>query len=197
MELRHPSSPRAADQGFLRTGTQWYIRPRLCAGWRGRVARRGAEVPAFSLIVNGSSRRFDGFHDTPLLWVLRDSLGLTATKFGCGEGLCGVCTVHLDGEPVRACVTTIAEADGRRVTTLEALAAAGHTLLAAWIAESTSQCGYCQPGQIMTAAALLARTPRPTDDEIVGAMAGNLCRCGTYLRIRRAVRRVAEKEAAR
>jgi len=154
-------------------------------------------VGSFSLIVNGEPRAFDGDPDTPLLWVLRDALGLTATKYGCGEGLCGACTVHLDGEATRACAVTIAEAHGRRVTTLEGLAAAGHPLVAAWVAESTSQCGYCQPGQIMAAAALLARAPRPTDDEIVAALAGNLCRCGTYLRIRRAVRRVATGEAAR
>jgi aerobic-type carbon monoxide dehydrogenase small subunit (CoxS/CutS family) len=151
----------------------------------------------FTLEVNGAARTVDADPATPLLWVLRDDLGLTGTKYGCGEGLCGACTVLLDGEAARACATTIAEAAGRRVTTIEGLAAAGHPLVAAWIAEDVPQCGYCQPGQIVQAAALLARAPAPTDDEIAAAMSGNLCRCGTYLRIRRAIRRVAAEGAAR
>lgn len=151
----------------------------------------------FTLEVNGAARTVDADPATPLLWVLRDDLGLTGTKYGCGEGLCGACTVLLDGEAARACATTIAEAAGRRVTTIEGLAAAGHPLVAAWIAEDVPQCGYCQPGQLLQAAALLARTPAPTDDEIAAAMSGNLCRCGTYLRIRRAIRRVAAEGAAR
>ena len=154
-------------------------------------------MASFTLIVNGSPRTCEAAPAAPLLWVLRDTLGLTSVKFGCGEGLCGACTVHLDGEAVRSCATTVQEAAGRRLTTLEGLAAAGHPLIAAWIAEETSQCGYCQPGQIMTAAALLARNARPTDDEVVATMAGNLCRCGTYLRIRRAVRRAAEEVTRR
>lgn len=151
----------------------------------------------FTLEVNGAARTVDADPATPLLWVLRDDLGLTGTKYGCGEGLCGACTVLLDGEAARACATTIAEAAGRRVTTIEGLAAASHPLVAAWIAEDVPQCGYCQPGQLLQAAALLARTPAPTDDEIAAAMSGNLCRCGTYLRIRRAIRRVAAEGAAR
>lgn len=151
----------------------------------------------FTLEVNGAARTVDADPATPLLWVLRDDLGLTGTKYGCGEGLCGACTVLLDGEAARACATTIAEAAGRRVTTIEGLAAAGHPLVAAWIAEDVPQCGYCQPGQLLQAAALLARMPAPTDDEIAAAMSGNLCRCGTYLRIRRAIRRVAAEGAAR
>jgi len=149
------------------------------------------------LIVNGAPRSCEAAPDTPLLWVLRDELGVTSVKFGCGEGLCGACTVHLDGEPVRSCTLTLADAAGRSVTTVEGLAASGHPLVAAWVAEQTSQCGYCQPGQIMTAAALLARNPHPSDEQIVTAMSDNLCRCGTYNRIRRAVRRAADAKAQR
>jgi isoquinoline 1-oxidoreductase subunit alpha len=130
--------------------------------------------------------------DTPLLWVLRDALGLTGTKFGCGAGLCGACTVHLDGQPVRSCVTPVSAAEGRGVTTIEGLAGDGvHPLQQAWIDEQVPQCGYCQSGQIMAAAALLRDKPDPSDDEIVAFMSGNICRCGTYLRIRRAIRRAS------
>ncbi len=129
---------------------------------------------------------------TPLLWVLRDELGLRGTKFGCGQGLCGACTVHRDGEAIRSCITAIASLEGARVTTIEGLGREGeHPLQAAWIFEDVPQCGYCQTGQIMNAAALLARVPDPSDDEIDSAMAGNLCRCGTYVRIRRAIHRAA------
>jgi aerobic-type carbon monoxide dehydrogenase small subunit (CoxS/CutS family) len=142
--------------------------------------------------VNGAERAVDVAPDTPLLWVLRDTLGLTGTKFGCGLGLCGACTVHLDGRAVRSCSTPVSEADGHRVTTIEGLSPDHpHPLQAAWIAEEVPQCGYCQSGQIMAAAALLATRPRPTEAEIDAAMAGNLCRCGTYLRIRRAILRAA------
>jgi aerobic-type carbon monoxide dehydrogenase small subunit (CoxS/CutS family) len=145
-------------------------------------------MPAIDLTVNGTSRTLDVDPETPLLWVLRDQLELTGTKYGCGMALCGACTVHLDGEPVRSCSTPVSEAAGRRVTTIEGLARdRSHPLQRAWIAEQVPQCGYCQSGQIMQAAALLARTPRPTDAQIDEAMAGNLCRCGTYLRIRRAI----------
>jgi isoquinoline 1-oxidoreductase subunit alpha len=145
------------------------------------------------LVVNGQSHTLDTEPRTPLLWVLREELGLTATKYGCGIAQCGACTVHLDGEPVRACVTPIARAAGKRVTTLEGLAKPGHLhpLQQAWLAEQVPQCGYCQSGQIMSAAALLAKIPHPTDADIDDAMAGNLCRCGTYLRIRRAIHRTA------
>jgi aerobic-type carbon monoxide dehydrogenase small subunit (CoxS/CutS family) len=131
---------------------------------------------------------------TPLLWVIRDWLGLTGTKFGCGAGLCGACTVHLDGKPVRSCVTPVSSVRTNAVTTIEGLSAhRDHPVQRAWIMEQVPQCGYCQSGQIMTAAALLADTPQPTDDDIDRAMAGNICRCGTYQRIRRAIHRAAKE----
>jgi isoquinoline 1-oxidoreductase alpha subunit len=134
--------------------------------------------------------------NTPLLWVLRENLGLTGTKFGCGMALCGACTVHLDGEAVRSCVTPVSRAEGKEVTTIEGLARdLGHPLQQAWIAEDVPQCGYCQSGQIMAAAVLLRENPRPTDDDIDDAMTGNLCRCGTYQRIRRAIHRAAQLKA--
>jgi aerobic-type carbon monoxide dehydrogenase small subunit (CoxS/CutS family) len=141
-----------------------------------------------TLQVNGTSHSVDVAPDTPLLWVLRDTLGLTGTKYGCGQALCGVCTVLVDGEAVRSCQLPARDAAGRKVTTIEGLAGdAEHPLLRAWLAGEVSQCGYCQPGQLMQAAALLARSPHPTDPEIDEAMRGNLCRCGTYNRIRRAI----------
>jgi isoquinoline 1-oxidoreductase alpha subunit len=139
------------------------------------------------LTVNGQEHEVGADPDMPLLWVLRDLLGLTGTKFGCGEALCGACTVHLDGVAVRSCVTPVSRALHRRVTTIEGLA--GHPLQAAWVEAGVPQCGYCQAGQIMSAAALLAANPTPTDDEIDRSLAGNLCRCGTYVRIRAAVKR--------
>jgi isoquinoline 1-oxidoreductase alpha subunit len=146
-----------------------------------------------SLLVNGEARSVDVEPDTPLLWVLRDTLGLTGTKFGCGAALCGACTVHLDGEPIRSCTTPVAEAAGKRITTIEAIrgTAVGRKVQDAWAALDVPQCGYCQSGQIMSACALLARTPRPTDAEIDREMAGNICRCGTYPRIRAAIHRAA------
>src|ERR687891_48073 len=147
---------------------------------------------ALSFTVNGQRRSVTVEPDTPLLWVLRDTLGLTGTKFGCGIAQCGACTVHLDGEPVRSCVTPVSTVAGKRVTTIEGLSPdATHPVQLAWIAEDVPQCGYCQSGQIMSAAALLARKPNPTDADIDQAMASNLCRCGTYLRIRRAIHRAA------
>ena len=144
------------------------------------------------LTVNGVSREVDADEDMPLLWVLRDLLGLTGTKYGCGEALCGACTVHLDGHAVRSCVTPIRRAAGHAVTTIEGLSPAGdHPLQRAWVELGVPQCGFCQAGQIMTAAALLAENPRPSDDDIDHSLAGNLCRCGTYLRIRAAVRKAA------
>ena len=144
------------------------------------------------LVVNGKSRTVDVDGATPLLWVLRDALGLTGTKFGCGMALCGSCTVHLDGQPVRSCVTPVSFAGGRAVTTIEGLSESrSHPLQKAWIAEEVPQCGYCQPGQIMSAAALLAAKPNPSDADIDAVMSGNLCRCGTYVRIRRAIHRAA------
>jgi isoquinoline 1-oxidoreductase alpha subunit len=142
--------------------------------------------------VNGKVREIASAPDTPLLWVLRDELQLTGTKFGCGRALCGACTVHVDGVATRSCVLPIAAVEGAKVTTIEGVGdGALHPVQEAWIAESVPQCGYCQSGQIMAAVALLAEKPKPTDDEIAEAMAGNICRCGTYLRIRRAIRRVA------
>ncbi len=148
----------------------------------------------FTLTVNGRRRTVDVPGDTPLLWVLRDELQLTGTKYSCGVAVCGACTVDLDGTATRSCVTPIAAAANRSVTTIEGMA--GDRLRAlqrVWIEEEVPQCGYCQPGMLMQAALLLARTPDPTDDEIDSQMAGNLCRCGTYSRIRRAIRRVAEE----
>ncbi len=150
-----------------------------------------------ALIVNGEKRELDVDPTTPLLWVLRDTLGLTGTKYGCGIALCGVCTVHIDGEPARSCVTPVASVAGKAVTTIEGLSKDNsHPVQRAWIAIDVPQCGYCQPGQIMTAVALLAKKPNPTDADIDQAMSGVLCRCGTYLRIRRAIRRVAAQGSA-
>ncbi|WP_338865207.1 (2Fe-2S)-binding protein [Myxococcus stipitatus] len=142
--------------------------------------------------VNGEERELDVDPEMPLLWALRDVLGLTGTKYGCGEALCGACSVHLDGQVVRACVTPIRRADGRAVTTIEGLSPDGnHPLQRAWVELGVPQCGFCQSGQLMCAAALLAKTPQPTDADIDHSMAGNLCRCGTYTRIRSAVKKAA------
>ncbi|MFQ5865018.1 MAG: (2Fe-2S)-binding protein [bacterium] len=152
----------------------------------------------FTLTVNGKKHTVDATADTPLLWVLRDTLRMTGTKYSCGQGLCGTCTVHLDGGAIRSCVTTVNEVEGKQITTIEGLAAnKEHPILQAWIAEEVSQCGYCQPGQIMQAAALLAENPNPTDADINDAMSTNLCRCGTYLRIRRAIHRASGEGGAR
>lgn len=146
----------------------------------------------FTLGVNGKERNVDVSPDTPLLWVLRDSLDLTGTKFGCGAGLCGACTVHLDGALARSCLTQVSQAAGKNITTIEGLGEKVlHPLQKAWIAEDVPQCGYCQSGQIMAAAVLLQKTPRPTDAQITEFMSGNICRCGTYERIRRAIHRAA------
>jgi isoquinoline 1-oxidoreductase alpha subunit len=152
---------------------------------------------SITLIINGVERVLDADPDMPLLWALRDALGLTGTKYSCGSGQCGACTVHVDGEAARACITPLSSVTGRRVTTIEGLSPDGsHPLQIAWIEEQVAQCGYCQPGQIMTAAALLARTPRPTDADIDAALGDVLCRCGTYQRIRRAIQRAVEGGAA-
>jgi aerobic-type carbon monoxide dehydrogenase small subunit (CoxS/CutS family) len=146
-----------------------------------------------SLDVKGTPHDVVGSPASPRRWVHRDALGLTGTKFGCGLGQCGACTVHVDGAAVRACLTAASAAAGKRITTIEGLSSTStHVLQAAWIAEQVPQCGYCQSGQIMSAAALLSRTPRPTDAQIDTAMAGNICRCGTYQRIRRAIHRAAQ-----
>ena len=142
--------------------------------------------------LNGKPVQVDVPRQMPLLWVIRDTLGQTGTKFGCGAGLCGACTVHVDGQAIRSCITDVGTVEGQAVTTIEGLGKGKlHVLQEAWLAEDVAQCGYCQPGQIMSAAALLAAKPRPTDAEIDEALSGNLCRCGTYPRIRAAVRRAA------
>lgn len=144
------------------------------------------------LHVNGADHEVDASGDTPLLWVLRDLMGLTGTKFGCGIATCGACTVHIDGAPLRACVTPVAAVEGRKITTIEGLSADGsHPVQQAWSELDVVQCGYCQSGQIMAAAALLATTPEPSDADIDAALTGNICRCGTYQRVRAAVHRAA------
>ena len=142
----------------------------------------------YTLLINGASTSVDVDPDTPLLWVLRDHLNLTGTKFGCGVGQCGACTVHLDGQATRSCQWIVRDVGAKSITTIEGLSAdGGHPVQQAWVREQVPQCGYCQVGQIMSAAALLAGTPHPTDADIDAAMAGNICRCGTYQRIRRAI----------
>jgi isoquinoline 1-oxidoreductase subunit alpha len=149
------------------------------------------------LNVNGTVREVDAPQDMPLLWVLRDVLGLTGTKFGCGMAQCGACTVHLDGQAVRSCVLPVSAVAGRMVTTIEGLSPDGsHPVQKAWADVDVVQCGYCQPGQIMSAAALIAHNPSPSDDEIDAALAGNICRCGTYQRVREAVRKAAAQRRA-
>lgn len=153
-------------------------------------------MSSIKLLINGKERTVDVLPEMPLLWVLRDVIGLTGTKFGCGSGVCGSCTVHLDGEATRSCVTAVEYAEGKKITTIEGLAAnRKDPLLEAWIHEDVPQCGYCQPGQIMTAAALLKLNPTPRDSDIDAAMASTLCRCGTYPRIKRAIKRAAKAGA--
>ena len=156
-----------------------------------------------TLRVNGSEKKVIVPPETPLLWVLRDTLELSGTKFGCGAGLCGACTVHVDGNPTRSCSLPVSQVAGKSVTTIEGLSASEglpadqlHVLQAAWIVEDVPQCGYCQTGQIMSAAALLIKNPHPTDEQITQAMNGNLCRCGTYERIRKAIHRAADAGAS-
>ena len=151
----------------------------------------------YILSVNGEPRTVDAEPDMPLLWVLRDLLNLTGTKYGCGMGLCGACTVHIDGSAMRSCQTAISDATGKQIITIEGLGKNGlHPVQQAWIVEQVPQCGYCQPGQIMSAAALLAQKPHPTDAEIDDAMSGNLCRCATYFRIRNAIHRASQESRA-
>ena len=146
--------------------------------------------------LNGRPMEMDASPQMPLLWALRDIAGLTGTKFGCGLALCGACTVHVDGEPVRSCQTQLATVIGKRVTTIEAIGATpvGQRVQKAWLSEEVAQCGYCQSGQIMSACALLAKNPKPSDEEIDSAMSGNICRCGTYTRIRVAIHRASEQK---
>lgn len=143
-----------------------------------------------ALNVNGKAYQVDVEPDVPLLWVIREQLKLTGTKFGCGEGLCGACTVHVNGEPARSCITPVGDVAGKKIVTIEGIPA-GHAVKKAWLAEEVSQCGYCQPGQVMSAVALLKKHPKPTDSDIDSAMSGNICRCGTYPRIRAAIHRAA------
>ena len=143
--------------------------------------------------INGTATRVDVDAETPLLWVIRETLGLTGTKFGCGMAQCGACTVHLDGEAIRSCITPVSNAEGKKLTTIEGLSPdLSHPVQVAWMELDVPQCGYCQSGQLMTAAALLRDKPKPTDSDIDEAMSGNICRCGTYPRIRKAVHRAAE-----
>jgi isoquinoline 1-oxidoreductase alpha subunit len=170
------------------------------AGYReliSRISSRGNRpMASFTLQINGLSHAVDADPAMPLLWVLRDLLNLTGTKYGCGMGLCGACTVHLDGIAIRSCLTPASSVVGRRITTIEGLGAGQlHPVQQAWIAEQVPQCGYCQPGQMMSAAALLTQKPQPTDRDIDEGMAGNLCRCSTYFRIRKAIHRAARQEA--
>jgi isoquinoline 1-oxidoreductase subunit alpha len=157
--------------------------------------RRSKEaVMTFAIKVNGAMHNVDVDGDTPLLWVLRDVLGMTGTKFGCGKALCGACTVHMDGAPIRSCITSVDSVRASEITTIEAIGGtpAGASIQKAWLDIEVPQCGYCQSGQIMSASALLARTPHPTDADIDDAMSGNICRCGTYMRIREAIKLAAQ-----
>ena len=157
------------------------------------LGQGGEGIPMMNLKINGVSKSVDVPADMPLLWVLRDVLGLTGTKFGCGIAQCGACTVHIDGKPVRSCLLPVSAVRGRAVTTIEGIGAspAGAKVQKAWLDLEVIQCGYCQSGQIMAAAALLANTPNPDDSDIDAAMAGNICRCGTYVRIRAAIKQAA------
>jgi len=153
---------------------------------------------AVTFTLNGKSQTVDVSPDMPLLWVLRDTLNMTGTKFGCGMALCGACTVHINGEMTRSCITPVSAVAGKKVTTIEGLSADGsHPVQVAWIAEDVPQCGYCQSGQIMAAVALLAKKPHPTDADIDDYMSGNICRCGTYQRIRKAIHRAAGAPASK
>jgi aerobic-type carbon monoxide dehydrogenase small subunit (CoxS/CutS family) len=160
------------------------------------MAKENETTSMVRLKVNGREYEVPILPDTPLLWVIRDNIGLTGTKYGCGMALCGACTVHINGQAVRSCVTPAASAAGKEITTIEGLAVRGlHPVQRAWIEDDVPQCGYCHSGQIMSAAALLAKNPQPSDDEIDAYMAGNICRCGTYQRIRRAIHRASKMMA--
>src|SRR5436305_3565741 len=176
-----------------RHSTRWVSRsgPQVSCRRKRHHAPAGEETMP-NLNINGRSMSVEAAGDTPLLWVIREQLQMTGTKFGCGAGLCGACTVHLNGEAVRSCQTSVSDAAGKKITTIEGLSAKGdHPLQKAWIAEQVPQCGYCQSGQIMQAASLLAKNSNPTKDEVVAAMDGNLCRCMTYSRIQKAILRAA------
>src|SRR5215471_20791104 len=195
-------TPRTEQPGCAARGAARLATPEVAfapaAGGDSRVGRGTESLPMkVTLSVNGKSRSIDVPADMPLLWVLRDALGLTGTKYGCGVAQCGACTVHMDGEPTRSCQVPVSSVGHARITTIEGLSGAGgHPLQRAWRELDVPQCGYCQAGQIMTAAALLKKTPRPSDAQIDEAMSGNLCRCATYLRIRAGIRRAGEIAAA-
>jgi isoquinoline 1-oxidoreductase alpha subunit len=156
------------------------------------------EFMAITFTLNGKSQSVDVSPDMPLLWVLRDTLNMTGTKFGCGMALCGACTVHINGEAARSCITPVSSVSGKKITTIEGLSADGsHPVQQAWMAEDVPQCGYCQSGQIMSAVALLSKKAIPTDADIDDAMSGNICRCGTYQRIRKAIHRAAAMQAGK
>ncbi len=153
-------------------------------------------MATYQLTVNGENREVEAAPETPLLWVLRDNLDLTGTKFGCGMAQCGACTVHMDGESIRSCFTKISEIGSKKITTIEGVSSEGlHPIQQAWMDENVPQCGYCQTGQIMSAIALIEKNPNPSDSEIEAAMSGNICRCGTYERIRKAIKRAANTQA--
>ncbi len=153
-------------------------------------------MATYQLNINGENRDVEAIPNTPLLWVLRDNLDLTGTKFGCGKALCGACTVHLDGDPIRSCSTPVSSIGTKKVTTIEGVSAQGlHPVQQAWMDENVPQCGYCQTGQIMSAIALIEKNPNPSDSDIDSAMAGNICRCGTYERIRKAIKKAANVNA--
>jgi isoquinoline 1-oxidoreductase subunit alpha len=175
------------------TGTAIFY-PRVVISSRNRPNLEIETTMAFTIKVNGAPHSVDVDDDTPLLWVLRDVLGMTGTKFGCGAALCGACTVHVDGEATRSCITPVRSIGKKAVTTIEAIGATaqGKALQQAWLKQGVVQCGYCQSGQIMSAAALLAKTPKPSDTDVDAAMSGNVCRCGTYQRVRAAIHDAAD-----
>src|SRR6267378_816492 len=184
--------------GHKRIGPRRNLRLRSTIQRETKIAIRTGENYMTNFFVNGKPVQVDVDPSTPLLWVLRDSLGMTGTKFGCGMALCGACTVHLEGKAIRSCVAPVSRVEGKHVTTIEGLSTdLTHPLQKAWIELDVPQCGYCQSGQIMSAAVLLAEIPKPTDKDIDEAMGGNICRCGTYSRIRHAIHRAAELSAGR
>jgi isoquinoline 1-oxidoreductase alpha subunit len=185
---------RRRGSGFRRISENFHLPANLLYD---TSLAEGEDTMATTFTLNGQSKTVDVDPQMPLLWVLRDTLDLTGTKFGCGMALCGACTVHINGEAARSCITPISSVQGKKVTTIEGLSADGsHPVQKAWIAEDVPQCGYCQSGQIMSAVALLAKKPNPTDADIDDAMSGNICRCGTYQRIRKAIHRAAGSHGA-
>jgi isoquinoline 1-oxidoreductase subunit alpha len=189
---RSRSSPRRIKLSVLESDARQYRR-------RDQIGAVKEHSMAFAITINGKTHNVDVDGDTPLLWVLRDVLGMTGTKFGCGMALCGACTVHMDGVAIRSCITSIDSIDRSQITTIEAIGAtpAGAKIQKAWIDREVPQCGYCQSGQIMSATALLESNPHPSDSDIDAAMSGNICRCGTYVRIREAIKQAASSPGQR